>query len=153
MKIQNLFIHCTATPGDRKVTKADIEKWHLQGRGWSKLGYTDLIHQDGSITNLTPFDQDDDIEGFELTYGASGYNSISRHIVYAGGIEASGKPKDTRTFAQDQTLDAYVKIMIARYPDIKIAGHNQVSSKDCPSFDVPSWLRSIGVNEKNIFKS
>ena len=38
------------------------------------------------------------------------YNSISRHIVYVGGVAADGKtPKDTRTPGQLKALEDYVK--------------------------------------------
>ena len=39
-----------------------------------------------------------------------GYNSVSRHIVYAGGVAKDGKtPKDTRTGCQKKALEKYVK--------------------------------------------
>lgn len=155
MKLEYLVIHCTATPEGREVTKEEILHWHTSpksegGRGWRRAGYTDLIHLDGSISNITPFDQDDDVEGFEITNGARGLNSISRHIVYAGGVDRFRQPLDTRTEAQEGTLEAYVVLMVARYPDIKIIGHNQVSTKACPSFNVPEWLEEIGTPRKNI---
>ncbi len=149
-RIKYLIIHCTATPEGRKVTKSDIEEWHLQGRGWKRLGYTDMIHLDGSLENLTPFDSDSVIENHEMTWGAKGINQVSRHLVYVGGVAKNMKTKDTRTADQKETLETYVKYMLLRYPWIKVAGHNQFAAKDCPSFDVPKWLRSIGVENKNI---
>ena len=149
-RIKYLIIHCTATPEGRRVTKGDIEEWHLQGRGWNRLGYTDMVHLDGSLENLTPFDSDSIITNHEMTWGAKGINSISRHVVYVGGLSRSMKTKDTRTPEQMETLAAYVKYMILRYPWLKIAGHNQFAAKDCPSFDVPNWARSIGISRKNI---
>ena len=96
MKIKFLILHCTATPEGRKVTKEDIIKWHTSpvekgGRGWSRPGYSDMIDLDGSIVNITPYDNDDDIEAWELTNGAVGTNQFSRHIVYVGGVEKAGK--------------------------------------------------------------
>jgi len=150
-KLEFLIIHCTATPKGREVTPEDIRKWHIEGRGWSRVGYTDLLHLDGTISNLTPFDQDDDVEGFELTNGVKGKNSISRHLAYAGGKDADyTADEDTRTPQQKTTLEAYVKVFLARHPEAKVAGHNQFSTKACPSFDVPEWLVSIGVEQKNI---
>ncbi len=156
MKIKYLILHCTATPEGREVTAADIRKWHMSpppaGRGWSRVGYTDIIHLDGSLENLTPYDSDDDIEAWELTNGATGLNSISRHIVYAGGTDKQGKAKDTRTEGQLKTMATYCYFMVLRYPDILIAGHNQFAAKACPSFDTVEWLTSIGIPEKNIYK-
>jgi len=144
-KIKYLVIHCSDTPTGRSVTKKDIEQWHLVENGWSRLGYTDLIDIDGKLINLTSYNQDDIIDTHEMTWGAKGINSISRHVCYAGG-----KGGDTRTQAQKVTLSQYVKFMVLRHPGIIIIGHNQVSYKDCPSFDVPEWLQSIGINTKNI---
>lgn len=153
-----LFIHTTDTPEGRKVSRKDIEQWHLKERGWRKVGYADMIHIDGGLENLIEFDQDDTIDSWEISNGAKGYNSVARHVVYVGGAantkEAwmkSYPPKDTRTEAQLKTMECYVKFTILRHPNIKVVGHNQVANKACPSFNVPTWLREIGIEEKNIF--
>jgi N-acetylmuramoyl-L-alanine amidase len=153
-RIKYVVVHCTATPSGREVTKADIERWHLSpepsGRGWSRVGYTDLIQLNGELINLTPFDQDVIVQNHEMTWGVKGINKVSRHVVYAGGCDAKMNPKDTRTIQQKKALETYVKYMVLRHPHIKIAGHNQFANKSCPSFDVPKWLRSIGIHSKNI---
>ena len=149
-RIAYLVFHCTATPEGRKVTKQDIEEWHLEGRGWDRLGYTDMFHLDGGLENLTPFDSDSIIENHEMTWGAKGVNAISRHVVYVGGLDRKMKPKDTRTREQLKNMETYAKYMVMRYPWIKLAGHNQFAAKACPSFDVPKWAKSIGIASKNI---
>jgi N-acetylmuramoyl-L-alanine amidase len=149
-KIQYLVIHCTATPEGRKVTRQDIYDWHIKGRGWSRLGYSDMIHIDGRLENLTPYDDDDLIESHEMTWGVKGINAISRHVVYVGGLDKHLKPKDTRTPAQKETLADYVRFMVKLYPWIKVAGHNRFANKACPCFDWKTWLRSIGIADKNI---
>jgi hypothetical protein len=157
MKLQFLVIHCTATPEGRAVSKQDIIRMHTsappEGRGWKKVGYSDLITLEGSLVNLTPYNQDDEVDAWEITNGVRGYNSISRHIVYAGGCDKQLNPKNTLTKAQHETLKAYVLNLITLKPAIKIAGHYQFDAgKACPSFDVPMYLRAIGVPEKNIYK-
>ena len=156
-KLKYLIIHCTATPECREVTKADIERWHLEERGWSRVGYSDMVHLHGHLENLIPFDQDGHIDPWEISNGAKGYNSISRHIVYVGGCSNEKEEwmeyypaKDTRTPEQLNTLEIYIKYTILRHPDIKVIGHNQVANKSCPSFNVTFWLQSIGVDQKNI---
>lgn len=151
MKVKHLVIHCTATPEGREVTGAEIRAWHTNpvsrgGRGWKQVGYTDLFHLDGSVERLVANNEDDNVDPAEITNGAAGYNSCSRHIVYAGGVARDGKtPKDTRTAAQKEALERYVKDFHRRFPDVKIVGHNQLAAKACPSFNVPAWLKQIGV--------
>lgn len=149
-KLTYLVIHCTATPEGREVSRLDIEKWHLVDRGWSKVGYSDMIHIDGALENLIAFDMDDEVDAWEISNGAKGYNGISRHVVYVGGLDDTFRSKDTRTPPQMASLETYVKFTILRHPEIKVIGHNQISAKSCPSFDVEHWLLCIGVNRKNI---
>jgi len=143
--IQYLIIHCTDTPHDMNVTRKDIERWHIKERGWSRVGYNDMIHLDGTLENLITYNQDDNVDRWEVANGARGYNSIARHLVYVGGLI-----HDTRTYMQEETMATYCKYTILRHPHIRIIGHNQISNKGCPSFDVPIWLKSIGVKDKNI---
>jgi len=152
-----LVIHCTATPEGREVSADEIRRWHTspkpKGRGWKQVGYSDIIHLDGTVENLVPYNDDDVVDSWEITNGASGINSISRHVVYAGGVSADDvkKAKDTRTWLQELAMITYVKETIARHPNIKVAGHNQFAQKACPSFNVPVWLMAIGVSDENIY--
>jgi len=141
-KLERLVIHCTATPEGREVTRDDIEQWHLVGRGWSRVGYSDMIHLNGEVENLIPYNNDDIVDPWEISNGARGYNSTSRHVVYVGGMK-DGEPHDTRTPEQWTALQVYVKEFLARHPDADVVGHNQLSSKACPSFDVPEFLNMI----------
>ena len=158
-QLKFLVIHCSATREGDYFDKHDILRWHCEpppiGRGWRKPGYTDLILLDGTLQNLTPFDQDDEVDGFEVTNGVRGINSISRHICYIGGMDKDNRyPKDTRTDAQLQAMEIYLRYMVLRHPTILIAGHNQFSSKACPSFDVENYVwHSLGMGSFNVYKS
>lgn len=150
-KLKYLVLHCTATPEGREVSLDDIRAWHTNpvskgGRGWSQVGYTDLIHLNGEVERLVDNNEDANVDPWEITNGAKGYNSISRHVVYVGGVVADGKTaKDTRTKAQKAAMEAYVKEFHRRHPNVRIIGHREVAAKDCPSFDVQVWLKEIGV--------
>lgn len=151
--LKYLVLHCTATPEGREVTADDIRRWHTSpvsagGRGWRQVGYTDLIHLDGSVERLVDNNEDANVDPWEITNGASGYNSVSRHVVYAGGCGRDGKtPKDTRTAAQVEVMKRYVTDFHRRFPSVRIVGHNELAAKACPSFDVQRWLKSIGINQ------
>lgn len=158
-QIKYLVIHCTATPEGRKVTKEDIIKWHTSpvskgGRGWKKVGYSDLIMLDGTLVNMMPYDDDNVVDTWEITNGAAGFNSVCRHIVYAGGVDADKlKPKDTRTVGQVTSMTLYVRNFVEKHPNVIVCGHTDLNpAKACPSFNVGKWLKSIGIAEKNIFK-
>ena len=84
-------------------------------------GYTDLFHLNGGVERLVDNNEDAQVDPWEVTNGATGYNSVSRHIVYAGGVAGDGKtPKDTRTACQKKALDKYVKDFHRRFPDVRI---------------------------------
>lgn len=150
-KLKYLVIHCTATAEGREVTASQIRAAHTNpvskgGRGWRVVGYTDMIHLDGRVERLVDNNEDANVDPWEITNGAKGYNSVSRHIVYVGGLDSKGKPKDTRTEAQKEALKRYVLDFHRRFPDVKIIGHNEVAAKACPCFDVQAWLKSLHIN-------
>lgn len=152
-KLKYLVIHCTATPGGREVTSDEIRHWHTDpvsagGRGWRQVGYTDMIHLDGRLERLVDNNEDANVDPWEITNGATGYNNVSRHIVYVGGVAQDGKtPKDTRTYEQRLALEVYVANFHERFPNVKIVGHNELAAKACPSFDVKAWLKEISLND------
>jgi len=155
-QLKYLFIHCTATPRGREVTSDQIRHWHTDpvargGRGWSQVGYTDMIHLDGRVERLVANNENAFVEGFEVTNGAKGFNSCSRHIVYVGGLASDAKtPEDTRTPEQMKAMAAYVTDFHRRFPLVRIMGHNEVAAKACPCFDVREWLRKIGIDNGRV---
>lgn len=165
-KIKYLVIHSTATPDGRDVTADDIRRMHCSpvsagGRGWKQVGYTDLFRLDGRVERLADNNEDANVDPWEITNGAAGYNSVSRHIVYAGGCDEALRPKDTRSTAQRVAMADYVRDFHRRFPSVKIIGHRDLSpdrngdgviepsewTKACPCFDVASWLKEIGINQ------
>lgn len=126
--INEIIIHCSATPEGRNVTTADIEAWHKQ-RGFSEIGYHYVIYLDGSVH----------IGREESKVGAHclGHNANSIGVCYIGGVAKDGKTaKDTRTEAQKVTLRNLVANLKRKYPSASVHGHNEFAAKDCPSFDV-----------------
>ena len=165
-KLKYLVIHCTATPEGRDVTAADICRMHTApksagGRGWKQVGYTDIFRIDGTVERLVNNNEDAIVDPWEITNGVAGYNSVSRHVVYAGGCDKNMKPKDTRTPAQKAAMAKYVREFHAAHPDVRIIGHRDLSPdlngngiiepcewmKACPSFEVSDWLKEIGIKQ------
>lgn len=134
-KINEVIIHCSATPEGKDFTVADIDRWHKQ-RGFRKIGYHYVVYRDGT------YHAGRSIE--EIGAHCTGHNSNSIGICYIGGVAKDGKtPKDTRTDAQKKTLITLVRTMKAKYPGIKIHGHRDYANKACPSFDATTEYKNI----------
>jgi hypothetical protein len=127
------------------------------GRGWDRLGYSDMIHRDGVIENITPYNKDNLVQSNEITWGATGVNSISRHIVLVGGWKGKTRSGtwpffDIFTEPQFLSLDKYLKQSVIDHPEIKIIGHYQVpdAHKTCPNFNVERLCLLLRIPKKNI---
>lgn len=127
--IEEIIIHCSATPEGRDYTVEQIRKWHVNGNGWQDIGYHFVIYRDGSVHEGRPIKQ--------IGAHTFGHNDHSIGICYIGGCASDGKtPKDTRTPAQRTALKALVNRLRAEFPGATIHGHNEFANKACPSFDV-----------------
>lgn len=125
--INEIIVHCSATPEGRPTTVGDIRSWHKQ-RGFKDIGYHYVVYLDGSIHAGRP----------ERAIGAhcTGHNRNSIGVCYIGGVAKDCKtPKDTRTEAQKRALVLLLKELKRRYPRAKIYGHRDFAAKACPSFD------------------
>lgn len=131
-RIDEILIHCAATPEGQDFTVKHIRQWHL-ARNFSDIGYHFVIYRDGSVHKGRPLAQ--------VGAHCPGHNSHSIGICYIGGCAADGKtPKDTRTPAQRAALCSLIKTLHADYPGIPVHGHNEFAAKACPSFDVRKEL-------------
>jgi len=127
-KIDKIIIHCSATPEGKDISVETIRDWHLK-RGWSDIGYHYVIDLDGKLHAGRPLEK----TGAHV----KGHNTGSIGICYIGGVEQDGKtPKDTRTKEQKAALDNLLFTLTDVFANVTIHGHNEFSSKACPSFDV-----------------
>ena len=153
MRVKYFYIHCSDTPLRQPVTPADLHKWHVIERGWSRVGYNHLIGVNGERWDLIPYDDDGIVEWNEVANGVAGDNSQSYHLCIAGGRSWDGKrPMATYTGAQVKVVKEILTEVITKFPWIKIRGHyqNESTTKSCPNFDVPQFLQSIGIPAQNI---
>ena len=66
----------------------------------------------------------------------TGHNAHSIGIYYFGGLAPNGRPKDTRTLEQKDSLWALVQALRRQYPSATVHGHREFANKDCPCFEV-----------------
>lgn len=137
--IDTLIIHCSATPPDMDIGTDEIRKWHVEGNGWSGIGYHYVVRRNGVIETGRDLDSDGDIDE-EIGAHARGFNSHSLGICMVGGIDEQGNADCNFTLKQWIGLDSLLRQLLARY-DAKIIGHRDVDSgKECPSFDASCLL-------------
>ena len=125
--IDKIIIHCSATPEGKHFDALDIDRWHKK-RGWAGIGYHFVILLNGDVT----------IGRHISRSGAhtKGHNKGSIGVCYIGGVDANGKPKDTRTPEQKEALRELCKALQHDFRSATIHGHNEFSNKACPSFNV-----------------
>lgn len=143
-KIDEIILHCTATPEGEDYTVEQIRQMHL-ARGFSDIGYHFVIDRDGKIHT----GRSTAIAGAHCT----GHNTRSISISIVGGCPArtipdwNKKSKDTRTPAQEDALVKLVKEQLKQYPGATVHGHNEFTNKACPSFNVKTWLTQVGIKQ------
>lgn len=134
-EIKYIVIHCTASQPNTKK-EAIINYWKNTLK-WKTVGYHRLIDANGVIHELAKYEQ--------ITNGVKGYNSESIHFSYIGGIDESGRSKDTRTIKQKESLLYLVKQAKKQFPNAIVQGHKDFKgvTKACPSFDAKSEYKDI----------
>lgn len=125
--IAQLIIHCSATKEGKDFDVETIRDWHVNGNGWSDIGYHYVIKLDGTIQEGRKENR--------IGAHAKGNNRHSIGICYIGGLDSDLEPKDTRTEKQKESLLKLLNELKGKYPNSTVYGHNDFSSKACPCFN------------------
>ena len=91
-RIEAIYLHCTATKPRKYVSVETIRGWHVNGRGWSDIGYHYLIQPDGAVELGRDVDRggdpDGDAEVGTVSCGMAGREFAQWHR--QGGEQISG---------------------------------------------------------------
>jgi len=146
-KVKRIVIHCSATKEGADIDMSDIEKMHIK-RGFDGPGYHLGVKTNGQIEIGRSLKK--------IGAHAKGFNSESVSIVYYGGLDNNGNPKDTRTVFQRNGIIEAVNFLKLVFPYAnEVVGHRDLSPdlnndgeitpnewmKQCPCFDVKSEFR------------
>ena len=145
--IDSIIVHCSATKAGQDFTATDIDRWHRE-RGFNGIGYHYVVRLDGKLEK----GRDVSLAGAHCR----GWNERSVGICYIGGLDANGRPADTRTNAQKRVLYQIIMDLQREYNILQVLGHRDTSPdlngdgviepyeyvKVCPCFDVKEFLRS-----------
>ena len=126
-----IVIHCAATKASMDIGLTEIRKWHVQDNGWRDVGYHNIIRRNGEV-ELGRRIRDTGAH-------AAGYNHKSVSVCMVGGMAEDNSAENNFTAQQWTALLDLVKQLKSNYPDADVIGHNEISEKECPSFDVQKW--------------
>lgn len=139
-EISQLVVHCSATKPSLDVDAAMIDRWH-RTKGWRCIGYHYVIKRDGTIQRGRPLN--------EVGAHVANHNLNSVGICLAGGVNTNNKAENNFTKEQFGALADLLDVLKRRFPEAEILGHRDFPGvkKDCPSFDVRKWLKSMKSSE------
>lgn len=139
--VNEIIVHCSATRREWMADKSleeqidEIRRWHVNGNGWSDIGYHYVIGRNGRVLPARPLER--------VGAHVKGHNTGTIGICLIGGHGSAETDQflDHFTKKQDETLRTVIDNLMIRYPSIKkVSGHNQYSAKACPGFFVPEWF-------------
>ena len=150
-RIDLIVVHCTATRADSPLSPGALDRLH-RNRGFNGCGYHFYVRRDGAIVSMRPIER--------VGAHARGYNATSIGVCYEGGLDDAGRPADTRTARQKDSLRALRRVLLRDFPAVRrVCGHRDLSPdadgdglvepaewvKMCPCFDVSRMLREAGI--------
>ena len=130
-----IIIHCSAVKPWQESGVREIDRWH-RAKGWKSCGYHYVVRRDGTVELGRPME--------EVGAHCLNRNRHSIGICYEGGLDAEGRPADTRTEAQKKALRELLQQLHAQFPRAIIAGHNVFNPmKACPCFNAAAEYRDL----------
>ena len=128
-----LVVHCSATKPSMDIGLREIKRWHVDDNGWRDVGYHYIIRRNGEV-ELGRSNRDTGAH-------AAGYNHKSISLCMVGGMAEDNSAENNFTAQQWTALLDLVKQIKVDYPEANVIGHNEISEKQCPSFDVQQWKK------------
>lgn len=120
-KVKYIMLHHTAHP---TWNIYDVHKYHKYSNKWLGIGYNFFIEKDGTI---------EEGRGFNIGAGATGYNSNSIHICFAGNFE-----NQTPTEEQIKSGKELVRYLLSITPlNTSVIGHKDIGKTVCPGKNFP----------------
>lgn len=126
--IHTVFVHCSASDKANHDDVSVMRNWHVNGNGWSDVGYNYFITKKGHIQAGRPVSR--------IPAGQKGHNNGTIAIC------CHGLKEELFTAQQFQSLIAFCQAVNAAYSskEIRFRGHKEVANKACPVFNYKAVL-------------
>jgi N-acetyl-anhydromuramyl-L-alanine amidase AmpD len=136
-EVKYLVIHCSATRCTQSYPVEQLLRDHRK-RGFRTIGYHFYIRRDGTLTQHRAL--------LEVGAHCRPWNRCSIGICYEGGLDADGRPRDTRTPEQVERLYDLLVELKTLFPHAEIRGHRDMpraAPRDCPCFDAAQEYKGL----------
>lgn len=131
-EVRRLVVHHSAS--DPKTTSVEtIRKWHVEGNGWSGIGYHFVITAEGHIHATRPMT----VQGAHAKLA----NAHSWGVCVVGDNTKAG-----REWNEDQKagLLDLIEAVETLVPSIEVLGHRDTGqATECPGLDIRAWLQGV----------
>lgn len=141
MKIEFVIIHCSDTPASADIGVSEIRRNHTApvdkgGRGWSDIGYQEVVRLSGIVELGRYHDGDQFLTGKEIGAHTLGKNAASIGICWIGG-----KNGDQPRAEQYKSLIGRIvyNCIVHRISPDQVLGHSEAdpgSGKTCPNLNM-----------------
>lgn len=124
-KIDTVFIHCSASDNRDHDSVETIRRWHVNGNGWSDIGYHFVITKDGTIHLGRPLRR--------VPAAQKGHNRGSIAICLTG----------KEWYDDEQLIELRHlcnRLQTLHVQPLRFRGHCEVSRKTCPVFNYRDLL-------------
>lgn len=116
--INEIIIHCSATPSKMDIGVKEIRDWHVNGNGWKDIGYHIVIRRDGTIEDGRPIK--------DIGSHCYGRNRHSIGICLVG----EGKTHESYNKEQYKSLESCLIGLMTLYPSIvNVSQHSYYDKK------------------------
>jgi N-acetyl-anhydromuramyl-L-alanine amidase AmpD len=106
----------------------EIRSWHVGDNGWSDIGYHFVIRKSGEVE-----------AGRDIV--RTGAHTLGHNTNSIGICLVGGNNEADFTFKQYKALDKLVNSLQRNRQPLRISGHNEYSSKECPCFNVKEFFK------------
>jgi len=144
--VEYIAVHCSATYPSQNIGAGWINDLHIS-KGWTEIGYHFVIRRQPSAWGIIEYGGRMLNEQGAHVYG---FNDKTIGICLVGGLkEGTEEPEMNFMDAQFTALKNLLSTLRLIFPDVIIQGHRDFPNvnKDCPCFDVKSFLRGIEAGE------
>ena len=125
--VDRVFLHCSASDRPEHDSVEVMRDWHVNGNGWSDVGYHVFVRKDGTAESGRPL---------ERTPAAQAGHNTGSIAICLHGLEES-----RFTASQFETLIALCREIRDAYEGgVTFHGHREVAAKACPVFDYRAVL-------------